>query len=168
MKNNPSPTKTRELVIQTLYQKNLTGDSNTKVLKELKQNQKNLNTEKVSQIVKDIKDLKKEFTETIEKFSNIPSSRIGEIELSILYLALYEISFDKEFGLPILSFWLAKDYFSLNFSRVSKTLRADIANSAPLYAALSIASASLLVVSKPKIIGVFFFKDVSKTLSLIL
>ena len=62
MKTNPSPTKTRELVIQTLYQKNITGDSNTKLLKELKQNQKNLNTDKVSQIVKDIKDLKKEFT----------------------------------------------------------------------------------------------------------
>ena len=73
MKNNPSPTKTRELVIQTLYQKNITGDSNTKVLKELKQNQKHLNTDRVSQIVKDIKDLKKDFTETIEKFSNIPS-----------------------------------------------------------------------------------------------
>ena len=39
--------------------------------------------------------LKKEFTKTIEKFSNIPSSRIGEIELSILYLALYEISESK-------------------------------------------------------------------------
>ena len=95
MKNNPSPTKTRELVIQTLYQKNLTGDSNTKLLKELKQNQKNLNTEKVSQIIKEIKDLKEEFTKTIEKFSNIPSSRIGEIELSILYLALYEISLSQ-------------------------------------------------------------------------
>ena len=56
---------------------------------------KNLNTDKVSQIVKDIKDLKKEFTKTIEKFSNIPSSRIGEIELSILYLALYEISLSQ-------------------------------------------------------------------------
>tara|TARA_B100000035_G_C21029194_1_gene567542 strand:- start:2725 stop:3123 length:399 start_codon:yes stop_codon:yes gene_type:complete len=92
VKDIPSPTKTRELVIQILYQKNISGDSNTKVLKELKQNQKSLNTDKVSQIVKEIKDLKKEFIETIEKFSNIPFSRIGEIELSILYLALYEIS----------------------------------------------------------------------------
>ena len=31
----------------------------------------------------------------ISKFSNIPTSRIGEIELSILYLALYEISQSK-------------------------------------------------------------------------
>jgi len=92
VRTSPSPTKTRELVIQALYQKTISGDSNTKVLKELKQTQKNLRTEKVDQIVKDIKSLERNFLETIDKFSNIPTSRIGEIELSILYLALYEIS----------------------------------------------------------------------------
>ena len=101
MKIYPSPTKTRELVIQALYQKNISGDSNTKVLKELKQTQKNLNTDKVSQIVKDIKNLEQEFLETITKFSNLPSSRIGDIELSILYLALYEIS-QSELDKPII------------------------------------------------------------------
>lgn len=101
MKTYPSPTKTRELVIQALYQKNISGDSNTKVLKELKQTQKNLNTDKVSQIVKDIKNLEQEFLETITKFSNLPSSRIGDIELSILYLALYEIS-QSELDKPII------------------------------------------------------------------
>jgi N utilization substance protein B len=95
VKASPSPTKTRELVIQALYQKTISGDSNTKVLKELKQTQKNLNTDKVGQIVKDIKNLEQEFLETITKFSNIPSSRIGEVELSILYLALYEISLSQ-------------------------------------------------------------------------
>ena len=95
MKASPSPTKTRELVIQTLYQKTISGDSNTKILKELRQTQKNLNTDKVGQIVKNIKDLEQKFLETITKFSNIPSSRIGEIELSILYLALYEISLSQ-------------------------------------------------------------------------
>ena len=95
MKASPSPTKTRELVIQALYQKNISGDSNTKVLKELKQTQKGLNTEKVGEIVKDIKSLEHKFIDIISKFSNIPTSRIGEIELSILYLALYEISESK-------------------------------------------------------------------------
>ena len=95
MKASPSPTKTRELVIQALYQKTISGDSNTKILKELKQTQKNLNTDKVGQIVKDIKNLEHEFLETITKFSNIPASRIGEIELSIMYLALYEISLSQ-------------------------------------------------------------------------
>ncbi len=92
MRASPSPTKTRELVIQALYQKNISGDSNTKVLKELKQTQKGLNTDKVNEIVKDIKGLEQKFIDIISKFSNIPTSRIGEIELSILYLALYEIS----------------------------------------------------------------------------
>ena len=95
MKASPSPTKTRELVIKALYQKTISGDSNTKILKELRQTQKNLNTDKVGQIVKNIKDLEQKFLETISKFSNIPSSRIGEIELSILYLALYEISLSQ-------------------------------------------------------------------------
>ena len=95
MRTNPSPTKTRELVVQALYQKTISGDSNTKVLKELKQTQKSLNTEQVAEIVKDIKNLEQNFKETISKFSNIPTSRIGEIELSILYLALYEISQTK-------------------------------------------------------------------------
>ena len=95
MKASPSPTKTRELVIQALYQKTISGDSNTKVLKELKQTQKGLNTEKVGEIVKDIKSLEHKFIDIIGKFSNIPTSRIGEIELSILYLALYEISESK-------------------------------------------------------------------------
>tara|TARA_B100000003_G_scaffold69501_1_gene62322 strand:+ start:3602 stop:4000 length:399 start_codon:yes stop_codon:yes gene_type:complete len=101
VKTYPSPTKIRELVIQALYQKNISGDSNTKVLKELKQTQKNLNTDKVSQIVKDIKNLEQDFLETITKFSNLPSSRIGDIELSILYLALYEIS-QSELDKPII------------------------------------------------------------------
>ena len=95
MKTDPSPTKIRELVIQALYQKNISGDSNTKVLKELKQTQKNLNTEKIGQIIKDIKGFEQEYLECISEFSNIPSSRIGGIELSILYLALYEFSQTK-------------------------------------------------------------------------
>ena len=49
----------------------------------------------MGQIVKDVKNLEQEFLETITKFSNIPSSRIGEVELSILYLALYEISLSQ-------------------------------------------------------------------------
>tara|TARA_Y200000002_G_scaffold210424_1_gene173578 strand:- start:1118 stop:1516 length:399 start_codon:yes stop_codon:yes gene_type:complete len=101
VKASPSPTKTRELVIQALYQKTISGDSNTKVLKELRQTQKGLNTEKVGEIVKDIKSLEQKFIDTIGKFSNIPTSRIGEIELSILFLALYEIS-ESELDKPII------------------------------------------------------------------
>ncbi len=95
MRVSPSPTKTRELVVQALYQKTISGDSNTKVLKELKQTQKKINTDKIAEIVKNIKSLEQKFSETISKFSNIPTSRIGKIELSILYLALYEISQSK-------------------------------------------------------------------------
>ena len=59
MRTSPSPTKTRELVIDALYQKTISGDSNTKVLKELKQTQKNLKTEKGAEIDKNIKSIQK-------------------------------------------------------------------------------------------------------------
>ena len=86
MRASPSPTKTRELVIQALYQKNISGDSNTKVLKELKQTQKGLNTDKVNEIVKDIKGLEQKFIGIISKFSNIPTSRIGAVSYTHLTL----------------------------------------------------------------------------------
>ena len=92
MNSHPSPTKIRELVIQALYQKKITGDSNTKVLGELKQTNKKLVLDKVSQILKEIKLFEKDFSKTITDYSNIPFERIGGIELSILYLALYEVS----------------------------------------------------------------------------
>ena len=92
MKSHPSPTKIRELVIQALYQNKITGDSNTKVLGELKQTNKKLVLDKVSQILKEIKLFEKDFSKTITDYSNIPFERIGGIELSILYLALYEVS----------------------------------------------------------------------------
>ena len=92
MKSHPSPTKIRELVVQALYQKKITGDSNTKVLGELKQTNKKLVLDKVSQILKEIKLFEKDFSKTITDYSNIPFERIGGIELSILYLGLYEVS----------------------------------------------------------------------------
>ena len=92
MKSHPSPTKIRELVVQALYQKKITGDSNTKVLGELKQTNKKLVLDKVSQILKEIKLFEKDFSKTIKDYSNIPFERIGGIELSILFLALYEVS----------------------------------------------------------------------------
>ena len=92
MKSHPSPTKIRELVVQALYQKKITGDSNTKVFGELKQTNKKLVLDKVSQILKEIKLFEKDFSKTITDYSNIPFERIGGIELSILYLALYEVS----------------------------------------------------------------------------
>ena len=71
MKASPSPTKTRELVIKALYQKTISGDSNTKVLRELKQTQKDLNTERVGEIVKDIKSLEQKFIDTTVSYTHL-------------------------------------------------------------------------------------------------
>ena len=40
----------------------------------------------------DIKNFEEDFAKTIQKFSRVPYDRIGEVELSILFLALYELS----------------------------------------------------------------------------
>ena len=66
MRTSPSPTKTRELVIQALYQKTISGDSNTKVLKELKQTQKNLT--KYEELPNEAKD----FISYIEDICEVP------------------------------------------------------------------------------------------------
>ena len=92
MKSHPSPTKIRELVVQALYQKKITGFSKTNVFGELKQSNKKLVLDKFIQILKEIKLFEKDFSKTITDYSNIPFERIGGIELSILYLALYEVS----------------------------------------------------------------------------
>jgi len=42
-KKNPSPAKLRELVMQALYQKEISGSSNTDLIKQFKQTNRNFN-----------------------------------------------------------------------------------------------------------------------------
>ena len=91
VKKTPSPAKLRELVMQALYQKEMTGSSNTVLIKQFKQNYKNLNLNNFETYLKEIKNNILDIDSTINKHTNINIDQISKIELAILKQAIYEI-----------------------------------------------------------------------------
>ncbi len=98
VKKTPSPAKLRELVMQALYQKEMTGSSNTDLIKQFKQNYKNLNLKDFETYLKEIKKNILDIDSIIDKHTNINIDQISKIELAILKQAIYELkssSLDK-------------------------------------------------------------------------
>ena len=91
VKKTPSPAKLRELVMQALYQKEMTGSSNTDLIKQFKQNYRNLNLKDFETYLKEIKQNILYIDTTIDKHTNINIDQISKIELAILKQAIYEI-----------------------------------------------------------------------------
>ena len=91
VKKTPSPAKVRELVMQALYQKEMTGSSNTDLIKQFKQNYRNLNLKDFETYLKEIKQNILDIDSTIDKHTNINIDQISKIELAILKQAIYEI-----------------------------------------------------------------------------
>ena len=90
-KDIPSPAKKRELILQALYQKEISGVSNTEVLKQLKERNKKYDLSDLNLILKGIKQNKQTIDEMIEQNSKLELKDIGEIELSILRSMLFEM-----------------------------------------------------------------------------
>ena len=95
VKKDPSPAKLRELVMQALYQKEISGSSNTDSIKQFKQNYKNFNLSNFEIYLKEIKKNILDIDTTIEKYTNIQIDQISKIELAILKQAVYEIRKDE-------------------------------------------------------------------------
>ena len=95
VKKDPSPAKLRELVMQALYQKEISGSSNTDLIKQFKQNYKNFNLNDFEIYLKEIKKNILDIDTTIEKYTNIQIDQISKIELAILKQAVYEIRKDE-------------------------------------------------------------------------
>lgn len=91
LKKLPSPAKKRELIMQALYQKEISGCSNTEVIKQFKQSHKSIDLDAFEIILKTIKKNNSEIDQQIEKFSKVKLTEITEIEISILRLAIYEL-----------------------------------------------------------------------------
>ena len=91
VKKTPSPAKLRELVMQALYQKEMTGSSNTDLIKQFKQNYKNLNLKDFETCLKEIKQNISDIDSIINKHTNINIEQISKIELAILKQAIYEM-----------------------------------------------------------------------------
>lgn len=90
-KKNPSPAKLRELVMQALYQKEISGSSNTDLIKQFKQDHKNLSLKHLEINLKEIKKNILDIDSTINKHTNVKIDQISKIELAILRQAIYEI-----------------------------------------------------------------------------
>jgi N utilization substance protein B len=95
VKKDPSPAKLRELVMQALYQKEISGSSNTDLIKQFKQNYKNFNLSDFEIYLKEIKKNILDIDTTIKKYTNIQIDQISKIELAILKQAVYEIRKDE-------------------------------------------------------------------------
>jgi len=95
VKKDPSPAKLRELVMQALYQKEISGSSNTDLIKQFKQNYKSFNLRDFEIYLKEIKKNILDIDTTIEKYTNIQIDQISKIELAILKQAVYEIRKDE-------------------------------------------------------------------------
>ena len=90
-KDIPSPAKKRELILQALYQKEISGVSNTEVMKQLKERNKKYDLSDLNLLLKGIKQNKQTIDEMIEQNSKLELKDIGEIELSILRSMLFEM-----------------------------------------------------------------------------
>ena len=90
-KTFPSPSKKRELILQALYQQEISGDSNTEVLKQLKERNKKFNLSELNEFLKGIKKNKKIIDKVIETNSKLNFKDIGQIEISILRSIIYEM-----------------------------------------------------------------------------
>ena len=90
-KDIPSPAKKRELLLQALYQKEISGVSNTEVLKQLKERNKKYDLSDLNIVLKGIKQNKQAIDRMIEQNSKLELKDIGEIELSILRSMLFEM-----------------------------------------------------------------------------
>ena len=86
-----SPAKKRELLLQALYQKEISGVSNTEVIKQLKERNKKYDLSDLNLILKGIKQNKQTIDKMIEQNSKLELKDIGEIELSILRSMLFEM-----------------------------------------------------------------------------
>ena len=90
-KDIPSPAKKRELILQALYQKEISGVSNTEVMNQLKERNKKYDLSDLNLILKGIKQNKQTIDKMIEQNSKLELKDIGEIELSILRSMLFEM-----------------------------------------------------------------------------
>ena len=78
-KDIPSPAKKRELILQALYQKEISGVSNTEVMKQLKERNKKYDLSDLNLVLKGIKQNKQTIDEMIEQNSKLELKDIGEI-----------------------------------------------------------------------------------------
>jgi len=100
VKKKLSPTKTREILLQALYQKEISDISNTNLINQFKKTYREFDISNVAEKIKGINKNNDSLNKSIADNSSIEVKSIGEIEISILRQSIFEIE-NSEIDYPI-------------------------------------------------------------------
>ena len=100
VKKKVSPTKTREILLQALYQKEISDISNTNLINQFKKTYREFDISNVAEKIKGINKNNDSLNKSIADNSSIEVKSIGEIEISILRQSIFEIE-NSEIDYPI-------------------------------------------------------------------
>ena len=100
VKKNISPTKTREILLQALYQKEISDISNTNLINQFKKAYREFDISNVAKNLKGINKNNDSLNKSISDNSSIEIKSIGEIEISILRQSIFEIE-NSDIDYPI-------------------------------------------------------------------
>ena len=100
VKKKLSPTKTREILLQALYQKEISDISNTNLINQFKKAYREFDISNVAEKLKGINKNNYSLNKSISDNSSIEIKSIGEIEISILRQSIFEIE-NSEIDYPI-------------------------------------------------------------------
>ena len=100
VKKKISPTKTREILLQALYQKEISDISNTNLISQFKKAYREFDISNVAEILKGINKNNDSLNKSISDNSSIEIKSIGEIEISILRQSIFEIE-NSDIDYPI-------------------------------------------------------------------
>ena len=100
VKKKLSPTKTREILLQALYQKEISDISNTNLINQFKKTYREFDISNVAEKLKGINKNNDSLNKNIADNSSIEIKSIGEIEISILRQSIFEIE-NSDIDYPI-------------------------------------------------------------------
>ena len=100
VKKKISPTKTREILLQALYQKEISDISNTNLINQFKKAYREFDISNVAKNLKGINKNNDSLNKNIADNSSIEIKSIGEIEISILRQSIFEIE-NSDIDYPI-------------------------------------------------------------------
>ena len=100
VKKKLSPTKTREILLQALYQKEISDISNTNLINQFKKAYREFDISNVAEKLQGINKNNDSLNKSIADNSSIEVKSIGEIEISILRQSIFEIE-NSDIDYPI-------------------------------------------------------------------
>ena len=100
VKKKLSPTKTREILLQALYQKEISDISNTNLINQFKKAYREFDISNIAEKLKGINKNNDSLNKNIADNSSIEIKSIGEIEISILRQSIFELE-NSDIDYPI-------------------------------------------------------------------